>query len=340
LIRWILLVLVAVVGVGGGLVARNVSGLYIAASPGAPERTFSIGEGEALTRVAQRLDREGFFPGRLAARVWTLYARAKGLDRSVKSGEYDLSPSLTPIQILEKLASGQVKTYAVTFPEGSHVLEIAAKLEAAEITSRDAVVEKAFSPEFARSLGVQADSLEGYLFPETYRFRKNTPAEVVLRDMVEQLDAKLTPEDREKVTASGMSLHDVITLASIVEKETGASEERPLIAAVFHNRLARRMRLQSDPTVIYGILRERGLFDGNIRKVDLTTDSPYNTYTRGGLPAGPIASVGIDSIRAVLAPADVKYLYFVSRGNGTHYFSNTLEQHNEAVRSYQLRRGS
>jgi UPF0755 protein len=135
-------------------------------------------------------------------------------------------------------------------------------------------------------------------------------------------------------------LHEVVTLASIVEKETAVGSERALIAAVFHNRLARGMRLQSDPTVIYGLVRTRGLFDGNLRKRDLLADTPWNTYTRAGLPPGPIASATIDSIRAVLAPADVRYLYFVARRDGTHQFSNTLEEHTRAVNLYQRRRGA
>jgi UPF0755 protein len=267
--------------------------------------------------------------------VWVLYARTQGLDRSVKSGEYDLSPAMTPIEILAKLTTGEVKTYSVTFPEGLHFGEIAQRLAQAQIAPRDELIKAALSPELSRALGVEAESLEGYLYPETYRFRRGTPAESVLRSMVEQFFARLTAEDRAQLDASGMTLHQVVTLASIVEKETGVAEERPLIAAVFRNRLQKRMRLQSDPTVIYGILRARGGFDGNLRKLDLQTDTPYNTYTRGGLPAGPIASVSMDSIRAVLSPADARYLYFVSRNDGTHHFSNTLEEHANAVRKYQ-----
>ena len=339
--RWILLATVAVIVAAVGLVASLVySGLHAPADSPGRERVFTVMEGEPLYRVARRLDRAGLLPDRIGFRpgllVW--YARWQGLDRSVKSGEYDLSSAMTPVEILEKLTSGEVKTYAVTFPEGLQIGEIAQRLAQAQIAPREALEQAALSRDLARSLGIQADSLEGYLYPETYRFRRGTPAEDVLRGMVEQFFASFTPEDRAKLEASGMTLHQVVTLASIVEKETGAAQERPLIAAVFRNRLQKRMRLQSDPTVIYGILRSRGSFDGNLRKIDLQTDTPYNTYTRGGLPPGPIASASMDSIRAVLTPADARYLYFVSRNDGTHYFSNTLEQHAEAVRRFQLLR--
>jgi UPF0755 protein len=155
--------------------------------------------------------------------------------------------------------------------------------------------------------------------------------------MVEELRARWTEADEERFREAEMTLHEVLTLASIVEKESAVAAERRLIAAVFVNRLQRRMRLQSDPTVIYGILQVRGEFDGNIRHRDLRTDTPYNTYTRGGLPPGPIASTTIESIRAVLEPERVPYLYFVSRNDGTHVFSKTLRQHNEAVYRYQKR---
>ena len=158
--------------------------------------------------------------------------------------------------------------------------------------------------------------------------------------MVEEFRSRWTQQDQERLQESGFNMHEVITLASIVEKESGVPEERRTIAAVFRNRLKRRMRLQSDPTVIYGILVTRHEFDGNIRRSDLRTDTPYNTYTRGGIPPGPIASASIESIRAVLNPEDVPYLYFVSRNNGTHQFSKTLEEHNRAVRRYQKRGGA
>jgi UPF0755 protein len=335
--RWILAAVLAGLIAVAGATALAYSGLHSAAAVAGTSRVFTVKDGEPLARVAERLERAGLLEENplFGPRAWVWYARARGLDRSVKSGEYDLAPTMTPVEILAKLTTGEVKTYAVTFPEGLHVGEIAERLAQAQIAPRDELVKAALSPELARSLGIEADTLEGYLYPETYRFRRGTPAEAVLRTMVEHFFERMTEDERAKLAASGMTLHQVVTLASIVEKETGVAEERPLIAAVFRNRLQKRMRLQSDPTVIYGMVRARGRFDGNLRKVDLQTDTPYNTYTRGGLPPGPIASVSMDSIRAVLDPADARYLYFVSRNDGTHYFSNTLEEHANAVRKYQ-----
>ena len=264
-----------------------------------------------------------------------LYAQARGFDRQVKSGEYELSGELSPLEILDKFVAGEVKTHAVTVPPGWHAREIAARFELADIVAADEFLALALDPAFSRELGIEADSLEGYLFPETYRFRRHTPADEVLRRMVEQFRAAWTDADRALLEAYRWPLHDVVTLASIVEKETGAAEERRRVAAVFDNRLRRRMRLQSDPTVIYGVLTTRGEFDGNIRKRDLTTDTPYNTYTRGGIPPGPIASPGMAAIRAVLDPEEGPYLYFVSENDGTHHFSTNLRDHEAAVTRYQ-----
>jgi len=262
----------------------------------------------------------------------------RNIDRTIKSGEYELSTALTPIEILDKISSGQVKTWPVTLPEGLTLEEVAARIAHERIAHADGLLALARDPSFARGLGIEADSLEGYLFPETYRFRRSSEPGDVLATLVEQLHSAFTPEDHARLAASKMSLHEVVTLASIVEKETGTAHERPRIAAVFHNRLRRGMRLQSDPTVIYGILRERGVFDGNLRRRDLEHATPYNTYTRGGLPPGPISSTSMASIRAVLSPEDVPYLYFVSQNDGTHYFSKTLREHVNAVNRYQKRR--
>jgi UPF0755 protein len=244
---------------------------------------------------------------------------------------------MTPVAILDKLVSGAVKTYAVTLPEGLRLDEIAERLEAAGIVEAQAFLEQARDPELVRELGIEAKTLEGYLYPETYRFPRDAPPRDVVRGMVAQFESRWDVTD-EDLASMGLSLHEVVTLGSIVEKETGAPDERPLIAAVFRNRLRRQMRLQSDPTVIYGILETRGHFDGNIRRRDLEQDTPYNTYTRSGLPPGPIASVSMESLRAVVEPADVPYLYFVSRNDGTHHFSSTLAEHARAVDRYQRRR--
>jgi UPF0755 protein len=327
----IVLVVMAAAAVGGWI----ASGLWLAADPNGAPRDFVVEPGEPLVRVAARLEQERLLAARpFTARALVLFAQARGLDRAIKSGEYELSPAMSAIAMLEKLVSGTVKTYAVTLPEGLRLEEIAERLEAAGIVEAQAFLAEARSPELARELGIEADTLEGYLYPETYRFPRDTPPQDVVRGMSAQFESRWDATDDE-LASSGLSRHQVVTLGSIVEKETGAAHERPLIAAVFRNRLKRHMRLQSDPTVIYGILETRGHFDGNIRRRDLEEDTPYNTYTRSGLPPGPIASVGMESIRAVLEPADVPYLYFVSRNDGTHHFSSTLAEHSRAVDRYQ-----
>ena len=339
----IALACIALALVGVGVVAWTASALWtpprraLDGDPGTVD--FQVRNGESLIEVARRLEAEALLPGRwpFGPRVLVLYARARGIDRDVKSGEYALSRRMTPVAILEKLVAGTVKTYAVTLPEGLRLDEVAQRLEAAGIVDADAFVARARNPEFAKALDVEADTLEGYLYPETYRFPRNAPVDQVVERMVREFQARWEIGD-DALERTGLTPHQVVTLASIVEKETGHAEERRLIAAVFHNRLRRRMRLQSDPTVIYGILETRGSFDGNIRKRDLQEDTPWNTYTRGGLPPGPIASAGIDSIRAVLEPAEVPYLYFVSRNDGTHVFSKTLAEHTRAVNEYQRRR--
>jgi UPF0755 protein len=229
--------------------------------------------------------------------------------------------------------------HEVTVPEGLRLDEIAARLADAGITDDVAFLQLANDPVVAKRLGLPADSIEGYAFPETYRFRRHTPPEEVIEAMVAELNARLSPEDRAAIASSGFSLHQVVTLASIVEKETGQKQERPIIAGVYRNRLKIGMRLQSDPTVIYGLYRTSG-FDGDLRTRHLREDNPWNTYTRAGLPPGPIASPSIEAIRAVLAPADVPYLYFVSRNDGSHVFSTTLTEHNQAVKRFQSRRRS
>ncbi len=319
--------------------ALPIVGLLSAADPDGQTRVFLVEPGEPVSAVIQRLGEENLLPERplFGPRVLILVARLTGADRDIKSGEYELSLAATPLQILSSLRSGAIRTIPVTLPEGLRLDEMAARLEEADITSAAAFIARATDPSFAESLGVSGDSLEGYLYPETYRFGRATPADEVIRAFVQEFNRRLTDEHRAKVEGSEFSLHEVVTLASIVEKETAVDEERPLIAAVFRNRLKRRMRLQSDPTVIYGIVKTQGRFDGNLRRRDLKTDTAYNTYTRGGIPPGPIANPTVASIAAVLEPANVSYLYFVSRNDGTHVFSNTLEEHTNAVNRYQRR---
>jgi UPF0755 protein len=337
--RYLVIAGIAAVIGAVAMLGYSARGLWIPSRPGDPLQVFEIGPGDTLTEVAQRLQEEDLLPDRplFGSRVLVAFARLRGNDREIKSGEYDIDPGMPPIRILELLVSGSTKTHPVTLSEGLRLDEIASRLERAGVVDAESFLKRARDPEFTGSLGIDAATLEGYLYPETYRFERNTPPEDVLRRMVEEFRSQWTQTDWEHLQNSQKTLHEVVTLASIVEKESAVPAERPLIAAVFLNRLKRRMRLQSDPTVIYGILETQGDFDGNLRRRDLKVDTAYNTYTNGGLPPGPIASATIDSIRAVLEPEKAPYLYFVSRNDGTHEFSTNLKQHNRAVNRYQRR---
>jgi UPF0755 protein len=292
---------------------------------------FEVEPGDSLTRVVQSLEAKGLIRNAKVAR-W--FAEAEDLSSQIKVGEYELSAAQSAKQILETLAQGRVRTHAVVIPEGQRASEIADRLAAAGLADREAFLEVVFDPKAPIRLGVEGSSLEGYLYPDTYRFSRGLPPERIAESMVQEflrVYRDLGPATGE----NPLSMRELVTLASIVEKETGAAEERPLIAAVFLNRLKRGMRLETDPTVIYGIEN----FDGNLRRVHLKDDSnPYNTYQIRGLPPGPIASPGRGALQAVLEPADSPYLYFVSRNDGTHVFSKTYVEHKAAVDRFQRRR--
>jgi UPF0755 protein len=262
----------------------------------------------------------------------------RGATGKLRAGEYELTGSMSVDDIVTKLVKGDVVRRAITFPEGSDI-EAMARLAAARGIVMEDFLKAARNPAPIRDLDPTAPDLEGYLFPDTYDLtRRPDPASDLVARMVKRFREVITPE-LPRVQASGMSLREVVTLASVVELETARPDERPRIAAVFRNRLKFRMPLQTDPTVIYA-LKKRGGYDGNIRRGDLDIDSPYNTYRFPGLPPGPIASPGREAIRAVLEPADVRDLYFVSRNDGSHQFSANLADHNRAVTQYQRHRGA
>jgi UPF0755 protein len=285
--------------------------------------------GSTFQEVVHVLDEEGLL--RSPTRFY-LMVRILGIAERVKAGEYELSTAMMPSVILHKLVTGDVVKYRVTLPEGYTVRQIAVRLtERGIIDEQEEFLSLAFSSDFAASLGIRGDGVEGYLFPDTYLFSKEVAPAEAIKTMVENFKRVYAPDFSLRAAELGMTDREVVTLASIIEKETGLAEERPLISAVFHNRLKLGIPLSSDPTVIYGI---KG-FDGNLRKRDLEKKTPYNTYLIRGLPPGPIANPGRSSILAALYPAPVKYLYFVSRNDGSHHFSATLREHNEAVRRYQ-----
>ncbi|KAB2901533.1 MAG: endolytic transglycosylase MltG, partial [Kofleriaceae bacterium] len=282
-----------------------------------------VAPGASAEAIARQLQALGLVRHPL---VFRLLARQRGVSLQLKAGEYALSGPLSLQGILDALARGDVVRRDVTVPEGRNIDEIAA-LVVAEGLDLAAFLDVARDPLPVRDLDPVATSLEGYLFPDTYDLPQSPEASrVLVRRMLERFRAVIGPH-RERIAERGLSVRQVVTLASIVELETARVGERPRIAAVFWNRLDKGMPLQTDPSIIYA-LKQAGRWDGNIRKRDLEIDSPYNTYRRRGLPPGPLGSPGKDAILAVLEPASTRELYFVSRNDGSHEFSETLAAHN------------
>ena len=241
---------------------------------------------------------------------------------------------MTPRRILATIVEGDVLLHRITIPEGFNLHQIAEAVARAGFGDAESFYEIATDPAVVAAAGFEGQSLEGYLYPDTYSFPKGYSQSSIIDAMTQRFRDAVSDAWRSRAAEMGMSLHEVVTLASIIEKETGDPAERPLIASVFHNRLAKGMRLETDPTVIYGIEN----FDGNLTRRHLRTPTPYNTYRIRGLPPGPIASPGHAALEAALFPAVSDYLFFVSRNDGTHQFSRNLQDHQEAVRKYQLRR--
>ncbi len=293
-------------------------------------KIITVEEGANFGQVARQIAEAGFITEPTA---FVMLGKLVGIEEQIHPGRYDLNTGMAPSTILDVLAKGQTMPYWVTIPEGYSMSQIGEVLENVGITSAERFVTAAQDQDVIRTLGIEAETLEGFLFPDTYRFHHGTSPREIIQVMVGQFKQRYTPDIEKQASERGLTALEVLTLASMIEKETGAGEERELISAVFHNRLKRGMLLQSDPTVIYAL----PAFDGNLRKPDLRYASPYNTYRVRGLPPGPIANPGWDSIMAALHPASVPYLYFVSKNNGFHHFSSTLAEHSRAVYQYQKR---
>lgn len=315
------------------LLISALIGYNLMISPSAPPApvTLEIKPGSSLYRVAQKLEQSGVVRSALALK---LIARWNKSSHLIQSGQYLFDQAATPEQVLERLIRGDVVKVSLTIPEGFSLQQIFARIDEAGFGSAEKLIQLACDRDFIAALGIEANSLEGYLFPETYLFAPGIDEQALLRMMVGQFRNHIDDGLLQSAQAVGLNLHQLVTLASIIEKETGVAEEMPLISSVFHNRLQRMIPLQTDPTVIYGIEN----FDGNITRKHLETPTPYNTYLMRGLPPGPIANPGLTALTAAAHPATTKYLYFVARGDGTHQFSSTLQEHNAAVREYQLRR--
>ncbi|WAC08362.1 MAG: endolytic transglycosylase MltG [Thermodesulfobacteriota bacterium] len=265
--------------------------------------------------------------------LFNLLVRYRRADTQIKSGEYRLTNRMLPHEVLNKLIRGEQIKYSITIPEGLTVAQMALLYEKAGIAEQSRFISLSTDPNFIASLGIQAETLEGYLFPDTYKFIRNIGEKNIIRSMVQRFNEVYGEEFKKRGQELNLSQRDVIILASLIEKEAACPQERALISAVFYNRLKLHMQLQCDSTVIFGIKN----FNGNLTKDDLKTCTPFNTYVYSGLPPTPIANPGLDSIKAALYPADVNYLFFVSRNDGTHYFSSTLAEHNQAVNKYQRR---
>lgn len=263
-----------------------------------------------------------------------LFARIKKYDKRIKAGEYVLSAVMTPKKILEITVNGKIYLHRLTIPEGYNLKQIARAVSRAGFGSETDFLKAATDSNFVHAKGIEGQTFEGYLYPDTYYFPRGTTPHEIISTMVNRFWTIFKPEWKERAKTLGLTIHQVVTLASIIEKETGVAVERPIISSVFHNRLQRKMRLESDPTVIYGIKD----FKGNITRKDLEHPTPYNTYTIKGLPFGPISNTGVKALEAAIYPADTPFLYFVSRKDGTHQFSTNFMDHNKAVRKYQLGR--
>jgi UPF0755 protein len=299
----------------------------------APEQLVEIPPGAGAAEIRRRLVDAGVVSDEMTFRLalhWTGDARA------LKAGEYRFDRPMGAVEVVQKIARGDVVAHPITFPEGLTIREMAEIYESRGFGPARDFTRAAGDASLVQDLDPGARDLEGYLFPETYGLPRGTPATRLVAMMVDRFRATYDALPAGEADELELSPRELVTLASLVEKETGKGEERPIVSAVYRNRLKRKMPMQADPTVVYALVKA-GTYDGNIQKHDLSFDSPYNTYKYPGLPPGPIASPGRAALEAARAPADVTYLYFVSRNDGSHVFADTLSEHNANVNEYQVR---
>ncbi len=296
------------------------------------EVIYEVQIGQSFNSIARDLQERGVLKN---AEAFALYGKFTRQIPRVKAAEYRFETSMTPPQVMSVLVSGRSVARAITIPEGYSIFEIADLIEARGFAKREEIIKLAFDRGFVKQvLGEEQASLEGYLYPDTYHFTKYMTAEKILTQMVKMFEANF--EKVPKPYPFNWTRHQVVTMASLIEKETGAPHERPIISSVFSNRIRKNMRLQTDPTIIYAKALKSGKLVIDIRKVDLTMSHPYNTYVRSGLPPGPIANPGIEALSAAVNPATTQYLFFVSQNDGTHIFSESYDQHSKAVRKHQV----
>jgi UPF0755 protein len=311
-----------------------LGGLYYALSPTDSWKetvTVDIPRGTSFLQSVDLLEEAG-----LVKHKYLFYAMviARDAHRQIRAGEYEMSASMSPMEIIDKLVKGHIKTYDVPIPEDFTMREIAARLASHRLVDEKQFLSLSKDTKLLAELDIEGRSVEGYLYPDTYKFDKSMGAKAIIEAMVTQFRKRFTPEMDKRAEELGWTLHQIVTLASLIGKETGDEKEKPQVSAVFHNRLRKKMKLQSDPTSVYDLEP----FTGAVKKKHLLRNTPYNTYVINGLPPGPIANPAIDSLQAALYPASVNYLYFVSNNDGSHNFSSSLSAHNRAVIKYQIDR--
>jgi UPF0755 protein len=337
MLKRLLIALVCLVCLGAGAAAlawQELLARLDAPHPGIGDTGVfvDVEPGDSIAVIANRLAAAG-----VVAEAWLFRfaARRSGRDRDLQAGEYFFDAPLSPLAAVAKIADGRVHLRPITFPEGLTLAEMAAIVEQKGLGSAGGFAAAASTTTLIADLDPEATDLEGYLFPETYSLPRHATVDDLVAAMVAQFRAVFDDQLRARAVERGLSVREVVTLASVIQRETGSGAEHGLVSAVFNNRLRIGMPLQSDPTIIFALERA-GLYDGNLTRSNMQIDSPYNTYRYGGLPPGPIAAPGRDVLYAALHPADATYLYFVSRNDGTHAFANTLREHNRNVREFQI----
>ncbi len=298
------------------------------------EIIYELQSGNSFLSIANELEKLNVVTH---AQLFSWYAKIKGQRSQIKAGEYLLNTNMTPDLVLQIITSGKSIEKPFTIAEGLNIFEIADLIEKTGKATKEEFLSLVKDKDFIQQvLGEEVETLEGYLFPETYMINKKTTIKDLIQQMVKRHKLVFAEvyQNQNDMTIP-LSKKEIIILASIVEKETGASSERPTIASVFYNRLSKKMRLQTDPTIIYGKALNTGKYEINISRQDLTEENSYNTYVIPGLPPGPIANPGKEAILAVLRPAQTDYLFFVSKNDGTHVFSTDLKNHTNAVNQFQ-----
>lgn len=327
------LALIVAVMAGVGYVAKEF--LQSRPSETGQEVVYEVLPGKSFKAISKDLESKGLIK---SASLFNIYARFTGERSRIKVGEYLLKTNMTPNEVMGVITSGKSIARSITITEGMSIYEIGDLFERQGLGSAESFVKLVRDPQFVKTLlGEDHESLEGYLFPETYMVTKYTDAKTIVNNMVKRFKA-VFGEVSTQAQLPAWSRHQIVTLASIIEKETGAPHERPLISSVFHNRLQKKMRLQTDPTVIYGKAESTGKIEINITRSDLLSPTRYNTYVISGLPPGPISNPGRESLLAAMKPEPSEYLFFVSQNDGTHVFTKDYKDHQAAVTKFQLDR--